>query len=256
MADEITPTPKPESTEPNVLQGIPLEGPDRDELPLEKVTFMTVIECLLKSPKRLAATVSGGQSLPILIIMFVIVIGSHAAYGAITGSFSGGMQWYAAPLKIVMGVLICAAICFPSLYIFSCLSGADLSLGQAAALLAAALSLVAILLIGFAPVAWVFSQSTDGVFFMGVLHLLFWGISVVFGMRVLKAGLQNLAATRMSYVRLWMIIFIVTMLQMMTTLRPLIGKSEQMFTGEKKFFLTHWAETLKKDNQRVRTYPE
>jgi hypothetical protein len=32
----------------------------------------------------------------------------------------------------------------------------------------------------------------------------------------------------------------------MTTLRPIIGRSDRFLPGEKKFFLAHWFETMNK----------
>jgi len=40
-----------------------------------------------------------------------------------------------------------------------------------------------VLLIGFAPVAWLFSQSTESLLLMGALHLVFWLIATYFGLR-------------------------------------------------------------------------
>ena len=46
----------------------------------------------------------------------------------------------------------------PSLDIFTCLSGIDVNLRTVTGVLFAAVSLGGLLLIGFAPVAWIFSQ--------------------------------------------------------------------------------------------------
>jgi multisubunit Na+/H+ antiporter MnhE subunit len=35
---------------------------------------------------------------------------------------------------------------------------------------------------------------------------------------------------------------VLTLLQMSTTLRPILGEASQPITSEKKFFLVHWAE--------------
>jgi hypothetical protein len=82
-------------------------------------------------------------------------------YGLIVGSFSGGQQIWAAPLKIATGMLVSGLICLPSLYIFSCLSGSPVRLVQAFGVLAGLPALSAILLIGFAPVAWVFPPARN-----------------------------------------------------------------------------------------------
>ena len=90
------------------------------------------------------------------------------------------------PVKIAGGLLISALICLPSLYIFTCLSGSQARLAEMFGLVGGLLMLMTILLIGFAPVAWLFSQSTDSVAWMGALHLVFWFIATFFGLRFLK----------------------------------------------------------------------
>src|SRR6185503_1531455 len=142
-------------------------------------------------------------------------------YGVVVGTFSGGPQLWEAPIKITAGLLISALICLPSLYIFSCLGGSQARLGGVFGLVAGLLSLMTVLLIGFAPVAWVFSQSTDSVPAMGALHLVFWLISTYFGLRFLHNGFAHLSAQRSGGLQVWMIIFLLVALQMTTALRPI-----------------------------------
>jgi hypothetical protein len=92
-----------------------------------------------------------------------------------------------APAKLGLGMLLSVLICLPSLYIFTCLGGIDAQLRSVCGALFAAVCLSSILLIGFAPVAWIFSQSTDSIVFMGTLHLLFWVIGIRFGLRLIDA---------------------------------------------------------------------
>ena len=108
----------------------------------------------------------------------------------------------------------------------------------------AAVGLGALLLIGFAPVAWIFSQSTDSVAFMAALHIGLWAIGIMFGLRLLEAMGHLLGGSARNHLKFWGVIFIVVCLQMMTTLRPIVGTSEHFLPSEKKFFLAHWAETL------------
>jgi hypothetical protein len=44
----------------------------------------------------------------------------------------------------------------------------------------------------------------------------------------------------MGTLRLWGFIFVLVVLQMSTTLRPLLGIYEPLRANEKKFFVTHW----------------
>ena len=113
-----------------------------------------------------------------------------------------------------------------------------------AGVLFGAVCLSALLLIGFAPVAWIFSQSTDSAAFMGTLHLLFWMIGLLFGLRLIDGIVRLLGGKDGGLLRTWTVIFVVVCLQMTTTLRPIVGRSERFFRAEKQFFLAHWFESL------------
>jgi len=178
--------------------------------------------------------------------------GSLLAYGLIVGLFSGGTQLWASPLKIAGGALLSGLICLPSLYIFSCLCGADSDVRGVTGLLLGALALMSVLMIGFAPVAWVFTVSTKSIGFMGFLHLVFWFIAAAFGLRLLSQGFHYFPGHRGGFLWLWMIIFLFVSVQMTTTLRPLISTADTLLPTEKKFFLQHWADGPDERQQEAR----
>jgi hypothetical protein len=177
--------------------------------------------------------------------MFVIAIACSLIYGVVAGTFSGGTQLWAAPVKIAMGLMISALICLPSLYIFTCLSGSQARLVEVLGLLAGLLMLMTILLIGFAPVAWVFSQSTESLAWMGALHLMFWLVATIFGLRFLKAGFTHSNARSKAGINTWVVIFLLVAVQMTTALRPILGTADTFMPTQKQFFLAHWADCLK-----------
>jgi hypothetical protein len=109
-----------------------------------------------------------------------------------------------------------------------------------------------ILLIGFAPVAWLFSQSTESVNWMGTLHLIFWGIATLFGLRFLEAGFSHSQARTNAGLNTWVVIFVLVVLQMTTALRPIVDRSDSFFPEKKKFFVTHWSDCLKTAADRAR----
>ena len=166
-------------------------------------------------------------------------------YGVVAGTFSGGTQLWAAPVKIAAGLMISAAICLPSLYIFTCLSGSQARLAEVCGLLAGLLMLMTILLVGFAPVVWIFSQSTESLAWMGALHLVFWFVATLFGVRFLKAGFSHSSAKSHAGVNVWIIIFLLVAVQMTTALRPILGTAKTFFPVEKQFFFGHWGDCLK-----------
>jgi len=110
-----------------------------------------------------------------------------AIYGTVVGAQSGGAQMWIAPAKLGLGTLLAMLICLPSLYISPASAGLMRSYAVFAARFSQPFCLSSILLIGFAPVAWIFSQSTDSIAFMGALHLLFWVIGIRFGLRLIDA---------------------------------------------------------------------
>jgi hypothetical protein len=209
------------------------------------VSFTSVIDHLLRQPGRVLYEAGlgqgGGRVIRLLVLVTVV---SLAIFGLLLGSFSGGTQLWAAPVKVAFGTLAAVGICLPSLYIFSALAGAEARLTQVAGLLLTMVALMGLLLLGFAPVVWVFSTSTEAVGFMGFLALAFWLIALFFGGRLLLNLACAFGMQAAGYVVLWMGIFVVVTLQMSTSLRPIIGKSETFLPREKRFFLAHWVKTL------------
>ena len=203
------------------------------------------LEALLKRPGQLIYGLHQAGSGRLAATLAVVALLCLAGYGLTVGSFSGHEQWWAAPVKIVGGTFLSALICLPSLYIFACLGGADLRLAPLCGPLLAVLCLNALLLIGFAPVAWVFSQSTDSVTLIGTLHLCFWAVGAIFALRLLSALLEfiNPHAGK-GYLRLWFVVFVLVCLQMTTALRPLVGRDETFLPTKKLFFLSHWSQNL------------
>jgi hypothetical protein len=163
-----------------------------------------------------------------------------AAYGVVVGLFPGGMQIAVVPAKLAGSLLLAAIICWPSLYILLCLSGAKQSVRDVTGLLAASLALLVVLMAGFAPVAWIFTQSTHSADFMGGLHLLLWMVSCLFALRRLGAWLTELNGKAMQALPIWCFIFILVCMQMTTTLRPLMGPFTGWDLAPRDFFLHAW----------------
>jgi hypothetical protein len=202
------------------------------------------VECVLRHPRQVMFQLREPGAGKLIWALLLISVMCSLIYGVVVGSFSGGTQWWAAPVKIAGGLLVSALICLPSLYIFASLSGARVRLVELFGLVAGLLALMTVLLVGFAPVAWIFSQSTESVGWMGFLHLGFWFIATAFGLRFLHAGFAQAQAKSNAGFNVWVLIFLLVMVQMTTALRPIIGKSDTLLPTQKQFFLVHWAECL------------
>ena len=212
----------------------PFDGP---------VHFGSVTEGLLKHPGRiLHAFATGGSGVTRLALVGSVL--GLAIFGLLLGAFSGGIQLWAAPLKVAGGMAGAVLICLPSLYIFSALGGVDATLSYIVRVLVAAVALASLLLLGFAPVLWVFSQSTDSVPFVGFLALVFWLIALCFGLRLLLEGACARGAQSLTYVQVWMAIFVIVTLQTSTALRPIIGTADTFLPVQKRFFVQYWIDEL------------
>jgi len=218
------------------------ESQPRDILNLKSnFSFGSIIDCLLKSPETILAELQEGKLRPIGMRLAFTAIICLAAFGFILGLFSGGQQLWASPAKITAGVILSGMITLPSLYIFSCLNGLDVGLKSVFGMMLSSLTLMGLLLLGFAPVSWIFSQSTTSEGFMGFLTLSFWLISLSFGLALMFRAAKNKGVVQLGYLKIWTAIFVLVTLQMSTSLRPIIGKAEESFLPtEKKFFLQHW----------------
>lgn len=225
---------------PDIPQDDPSPAEEAELEPIEVTSFHTAIEALLRNPLDLLKVLPEKQRL--ILPLLLLAIFSAGVLGLVFGSYSAGTQLWAAPLKVGGGLLLAALICFPSLYIFSCLANSPLRLGGMAAAYLCFLALLGLLLIAFAPILWIFTQSSNSLPFVGFLALVVWLLSFL-----LASGLLR-KITRRGHsawqVHLWLLIFLTVTLQMSTALRPLLGTSQTFLPQEKKFFLTHWVENV------------
>src|SRR4029079_420916 len=127
--------------------------------------------------------------------------------------------------KIAGGLLVSTVICLPSLYIFACLRGSRARVGEILGMVSGLLMLMTILLIGFAPVAWLFSESTNYLCWMGALHLIFWFVATIFVLRSLRAAFAHSLARFNAGLNTWIVRVVLVVLQMTTALRPIVGRA-------------------------------
>lgn len=204
-----------------------------------------VVELLLRDQDELVRQLLDPEKSRIILRnLLLLMLGSFVVFGVVLGTFSAGTQLLLAPLKVVLGIVSAALICFPSLYIFLCLSGIAISPRHSAAVLLALTAICGLLLIGLAPVIWIFTQSTSSVPFMGTLSLVCWGIALYFGTRIFGVIVKLYPNRQKTHIGLWILIFTLVTFQMTTSLRPIVGTAPYVLTAEKKFFLHYWFDCI------------
>jgi hypothetical protein len=218
---------------------VELHGADQ---PVSGSGPLAIAEALLKSPASVLHEIKTGQGA--LLGLSIVVALTMAITGVVVATFSGGLQLVAVPLKLAAGVFLCALICLPSLHVFSCLAGAQQTLRESWGALLMGVALIGILLVGLAPVSWVFSQATSSLAFMGTLHLAFLVVSCVFGLGLVRRALGALNGAPVRGMGLWSVLFVLVVFQMTTTLRPLLGEFDGPYVHDRLFFLTHWLSSL------------
>ena len=181
----------------------------------------------------------------------------YVLYGVASGFFQGGWSIGLAVMKIPLIILGSLALCVPSLYVFTALSGLEFTPRSFASALAGFCGVAGLLLLALMPVIWLFSVSTISMMFVVWLHVIVWLITLVFARRYLVRGAQ---AAR-GAITLWMVLLFFVSLQMTTYVRPVLWRAENepLFATEKKSFFGHLGEVADWKPTRTRaaaTAPE
>lgn len=208
-----------------------------------------VVADLLKAPSAVADRIARVESpLRAGTELLGCAALSHAVFGFAVGMFGG---WSVALMDAVKGPLVglgSLLVCFPSLYVLAALGGAPLSIPQAFVFGASCLAMLGFLLVGLAPVAWLFSVSTASAAFMVLLATLVWLIALSFAVRYVNVLRANPAFPRLGGIRTWFMVLALVTLQMTTSMRPVLKHSKGgWWTHEKQFFLVHFTSLMDRD---------
>ena len=236
----------------------PAPGPDPDYVAMESSGFSHILNHLLKKPLSVIHEINKGERSPIPALL-IITLGCLALFGLVLGMFSAGTQLWASPVKVIGGVFFSGLICLPSLYIFGALGGMDAKLQHVVGLMLTFLAITSLLLVGFAPVVWLFSTSSNSLVFFGILSLLIWIVCLIFGLRVITRASKSMGGGHGGHLKIWAVIFMLVTVQMTTTLRPIIGKSESgsfLNLEEKRFFMRYWYEVIEDESRSPSQSPK
>jgi hypothetical protein len=120
-----------------------------------------------------------------------------ALYGAIIGSFDGWAQALSSAIKLPALYLITLVVCLPTLYIFNVLFGSKQNIAQHFTYLLSAVSVIAILLCGFAPVTLFFlitiNNSFKDYYFFMLLNVSIFALTGIIGVSFLYQIMRPIA---------------------------------------------------------------
>ena len=154
-----------------------------------------------------------------------------AVYGAVLGSTHSLLQALSSAAKLPLLFLVTSIICLPALYIFSVLFGSNQRLNQSVALILSTITIIAVLLLSFAPITLFFMLTTSGYQFFKLLNVFFFTIAGIVGMVSFSQGMHLLSVSdkkeganrRGLVLYLWIALYAFVGSQMAWTLRPFVG---------------------------------
>lgn len=194
---------------------------------------------LLRNPDALVNREDGREVRLQSVRLLVGGVVALMAYGAAAGFFAGGTQVLIACFKTPLIVLASLLLCLPSLYVFSTLSGAEISPSKFWSGIAGFFGMMALLLVGLLPVNWLFSVSSRSLWFVLCLHLGIWMVAVMFAYRFLRKAFFRSDAPGLAA---WILLFVFVSFQVATFFRPLLWRAddETVFDFRKMTFLEHF----------------
>jgi hypothetical protein len=204
---------------------------------------LAVIETILRNRYYFFNEIRQGIGLPEKMrAMLISSIAFLAVYGAVMGSTHSLWQTLSSAAKLPILFLATLIVCSPTLYFFNILFGSNQSLTQNIALTLTAITVTAVLLLSFAPIAMFFLLTTSNYQFFKLLNVAVFiaagGMGVVFlsqGMQVVSASGQEGAGARHTVLRLWILVYAFVGSQMAWTLRPFIGAPSMNFELFRQF---------------------
>lgn len=172
-----------------------------------------------------------------------------AIYGAIIGAYGGWLQSLVSAVKLPALYLLTLIICFPTLYFFNIMFGSKRTFEQYLTLLLTTMSVISVLLFGFAPVTLFFLISTSDYQFFVLLNVAIMTITGLLGVSFFYAEMRIWSEQdaqgkeiRLNILRFWLGLYAFVGTQLGWTLRPFFGYPEIPFNlfrdRESNFYLS------------------
>ncbi|NJK75332.1 MAG: actin-binding WH2 domain-containing protein [Microcoleus sp. SU_5_6] len=214
--------------------------------------YFAVVMYLLRERQLFLEDIREGVKLRSKI--FGLLIAStlfFAIYGAILGASSTWMQCLVSAVKLPALYLLTLIICFPTLYFFNVMFGSKRTFEQYLTLLMTAMSMISVLLLGFAPVSLFFLISSSNYTFFLLLNVAIMAVTGFLGVSFIYQGMHFLSEQdaegkeiRLNILRFWLGLYAFVGSQLGWTLRPFFGSPGMPFelfrNRESNFYLSLW----------------
>lgn len=216
-------------------------GHDLDPMPAGDP--LSTAGALLRAPGGVWRDVAAGERpLSRAFALLAVAVALSAGYGVVIGLWEPGWQTLFAAAKLPIVLAGAALLCTPTLHVFSAIGGSRLTLPRTAAFALCAAASASLVLLAFAPIAWLFGVSSGRWGFMLLLHLGVGLVAAVHGLRGLAAARRYLAARGdgsappAGVLGTWSVLVMLVGLQLAWLLRPILSAGP-FWTGRRGLFV-------------------
>jgi hypothetical protein len=203
------------------------------------MNYFSVVGSLLRDRQTFLEEIHEGRKLKTKISALLLSsFCFFAIYGAIIGASHSPLQILSSTIKLPALYLITLLVCLPTLYIFNVLFGSKQTIGQHFTYLLTAISVISLLLCGFAPVALFFLITVNDYNFFLLLNVAIFALTGVLGISFLYQIMRPIASEksdkgdegvkiRTNILKFWLILYGFVGSQLGWTLRPFFGSPGQ-----------------------------
>ena len=206
------------------------------------------VASLLRDPGAfvVAAKETGGFGKLAGFLVLLTLVGT-ALFGAALGSFVDGRVALLDAAKLSGIVVFSFAVCYPTMYVFACISGSTLSALRLFGFGLVSTATLGCLLAALAPILWLFAVSTEAVGFIVMFACGLGGVALTFAYRPFVGAVAKGIAASSAGFKVWFFLFIIVALQAITLVRPMLAPIGTPREPEGKcFFVRHFAQTFAK----------
>jgi hypothetical protein len=223
----------------------------------DSVKYSTLVH-LLRDRQSFLEEIHNSERLNSKIFaLLAISFGGFFVYGGIIGATNSQMplQIISSAIKLPALYLITLIVCVPTLYIFNAFFGSRLTMKQHWAYLLTAITVIAVLLCGFAPVSLFFLLTVNDKFFFLLLNVAVFALTGILGVSFLYKMMKPIdhddaapnVHLRTNILRFWLGLYGFVGTQLGWTMRPFFatGKTFQWLRPQEDSFFHAILESIR-----------